>query len=186
MQTVYLITTGGTIEKEYSEQLGVVLNNTSKVGEYLKRLRLPDCNVQIVPLMNKDSLDMTQEDRGALVSAVKERLSSHCPMVITHGTDTLVESGRWIERSIPGLAVPIVLTGAMKPLGFDRSDGLQNLTESLLAAQLLGAGVYVVFHGRAFPASRARKDLALGTFVALDETAPPLDFEVRHGGLLND
>lgn len=53
MRTVYLITTGGTIEKEYSEKTGVLLNDTNKIGDYLKRLRLPDTDVHVVPLMNK-------------------------------------------------------------------------------------------------------------------------------------
>lgn len=70
MQSIYLITTGGTIEKEYSEQMGIVLNNASKIGDYLKRLRLPDCQVRVIPLMNKDSLEMTPEDRDALLTKV--------------------------------------------------------------------------------------------------------------------
>ena len=165
MQTIYLITTGGTIEKEYSEQLGMVLNQESRVGEYLKRLRLPDCDVRVIPLMNKDSLEMTPEDRATLVAEVKQLLPLKCPVVITHGTDTMVESGLAIEHAIPDLAVPVILTGAMKPLGFDLSDGLQNLTEGLFAARLLGAGVHVVFHGQVFAAERVRKDKSLGTFV---------------------
>jgi len=167
MQTIFLITTGGTIEKEYSEQLGVVMNSAAKIGQYLKQLRLPDCEVRIIPLMNKDSLEMTPEDRASLVAEILNLLPSKCPIVITHGTDTMVESGTFIEKSIPSLEVPVILTGAMMPLGFERSDGLQNLTESLFAARLLGPGVYVVLHGQVFPAAEARKDKELGTFVRL-------------------
>ena len=137
MQTIYLITTGGTIEKEYSEQLGMVLNQESKIGQYLKQLRLPDLDLQIVPLLNKDSLEMTSEDRDALVAEVESLFSLNCPIVVSHGTDTMVDSGIALEKALPNLTVPVILTGAMKPLGFDRSDGLQNLTESLLAARLL-------------------------------------------------
>jgi L-asparaginase len=168
MQTIYLITTGGTIEKEYSEQLGMVLNNESKISQYLKYLRLPDCEVRVVPLMNKDSLEMTLEDRASLLAELEDLLTLNCPVVITHGTDTMVESGAMIEQSIRILQVPVILTGAMKPLGFDRSDGLQNLTESLLAARILNPGVYVVFHGQVLPASIARKDKKRGTFVRTD------------------
>jgi L-asparaginase len=168
MQTIYLITTGGTIEKEYSEQLGLVLNTTGKIGDYLKRLRLPDCDVRIIQLMNKDSLEMTPEDRARLVAEVEQLLVLNCPIVITHGTDTMVESGSLIEKAFPALKVPVILTGAMKPLGFDQSDGLQNLTESLFAARLLGHGVYVVFHGQVIPVSHARKDKERSTFVQAD------------------
>jgi L-asparaginase len=165
MRTIYVLTTGGTIEKRYSEQEGAVLNDGSKIGQYLERLRLPDTDVQVVPVMNKDSLEMTAEDRAELVARLTELLPSGCPVVITHGTDTMAETGRTIQRAFPQLAVPVILTGAMRPLGFEGSDGLQNLTESLLAARLLAPGVYIVLHGQAFAADRAEKDRELGTFV---------------------
>lgn len=165
MKTIYLITTGGTIEKEYSEQLGIVTNRGARVSDYLRRLRLPGTDVHLVQLMNKDSLEITPEDRSKLVMVIEQLLPLGFPIVVTHGTDTLVESGMLLQREILHLAVPVILTGAMKPLGFDSSDGLQNLTESLLAARLLGPGVFVVFHGQVFPIDQARKDRELGTFI---------------------
>ncbi|MGH9607568.1 MAG: asparaginase [Terracidiphilus sp.] len=166
MQTIYLVTTGGTIEKAYSERSGAVLNTGSKIGQYLKLLRLPDAEVRVMPLMNKDSLEMTAEDRAELARVLRPLLPGGQPIVITHGTDTMVETGLYLEKTFPALEVPVILTGAMTPLGFEGSDGLQNLTESLLAARLLGPGVYVVMHGQVFPAGRARKDKDRGTFVA--------------------
>jgi L-asparaginase len=164
---VYLITTGGTIEKEYSEQLGTVHNSAAKIGQYLKQLRLPNSEVEVMPLMNKDSLEMTAEDRAGLVSELAKLLPQGHPIVITHGTDTMVETGLYIEKAFPELNVPVILTGAMTPLGFEGSDGLQNLTESLFASQLLSPGVHVVIHGQAFPVTRVRKNRELATFVAL-------------------
>lgn len=165
MLTIYVLTTGGTIEKMYSEQAGTVLNDVSKIGQYLDRLRLPDTDVRVVPVMNKDSLEMTSEDRAELVSRLAALLPSRCPIVITHGTDTMTETGIYIQRVFPSLPAPIILTGAMRPLGFEGSDGLQNLTESLLAARLLAPGVYIAIHGQVFPADGAVKDRKLGTFV---------------------
>lgn len=165
MQTIHLITTGGTIEKMYSEQSGAVLNTASKIGQYLKRLRLPDCDVRVLSLMNKDSLEMTAEDRAVLVSEMARLLPDQLPIVITHGTDTMVETGVYIQKALPQLSVPVILTGAMTPLGFEGSDGLQNLTESLLAARLLQPGVYVVLHGQVFAADKVRKDRDQATFV---------------------
>ncbi len=165
MRTVQVITTGGTIEKAYSEQSGEVLNTTSKIGLYLQLLRLPDLDVRVTPLMNKDSLEMSDGDRARLVAEAGKLLALNQPIVITHGTDTMVESGLAIERAFPSLPVPIILTGAMSPLGFEKSDGLQNLTESLFAAQLLAPGVYIVIHGRAFPVAHVRKDRERSTFV---------------------
>src|ERR1019366_8953554 len=168
MQTIYVLTTGGTIEKMYSERAGTVVNDASKIGDYLDMLRLPDTDVQVVPVMNKDSLEMTSDDRAELVAQMTPLMAEKRPIVITHGTDTIAETGIYIQRAFPALAVPIILTGAMRPLGFDHSDGLQNLTESLLAARLLAPGVYIVIHGQVFPADRAMKDRDLGTFVAKD------------------
>jgi L-asparaginase len=165
MQTIYLITTGGTIEKMYSEQSGAVLNSASKIGDYLTRLRLPDCNVRVISLMNKDSLEMTAEDRIGLVSEMSPLLPDGHPIVITHGTDTMVETGLYLQRAFPDLKVPVILTGAMTPLGFEGSDGLQNLTESLLAARLLQPGVFVVMHGQVFSADTVRKDRERATFI---------------------
>jgi L-asparaginase len=108
---------------------------------------------------------MTQEDRELVLRAVRERLVAMAPIVITHGTDTMVETGMFLQSQLPGLPVPVVLTGAMSPLGFERSDGLQNLTESLMAARILPPGVYVVMHNQVFPVDKTRKDRERATFV---------------------
>lgn len=165
MKTVQVITTGGTIEKAYSEQSGAVLNTTSKIGQYLQFLRLPDLDVRVTPLMNKDSLEMSPEDRALLVAETRKLLALNQPIVITHGTDTMVESGLAIEDAFPSPPVPIILTGAMSPLGFEKSDGLQNLTESLFATRVLASGVFIVIHGQVFPVAHVRKDRERGTFV---------------------
>jgi L-asparaginase len=165
MQRIYLISTGGTIEKVYSEQSGVVENRAAKLERYLQRLRLPDAEIRTENLMNKDSLEMTDEDRAEVRDRVAGLLAEGAPIVISHGTDTMVETGRFLEKSFADLKVPIILTGAMTPLGFEGSDGLQNLTESLLAARLVAPGVYIVMHGQVFPVSHARKDKAKATFV---------------------
>lgn len=165
MQRIYLLSTGGTIEKVYSEQSGVVENRAAKLERYLRMLRLPDAEIHTFNLMNKDSLEMTDEDRAEVRDRVAALLAECAPIVISHGTDTMVETGRYLEKSFADLKVPIVLTGAMTPLGFEGSDGLQNLTESLLAARLVAPGVYIVMHGQVFPVSKARKDKDKATFV---------------------
>lgn len=162
--TIHLITTGGTIEKIYSEQSGQVENLVAKIDRYLKQLRLPDVEIEVTPLMNKDSLEMTDEDRELVLSTVRDKVAD-APVVVTHGTDTMVRTGRLLKRRIADLKYPIVLTGAMTPLGFERSDGLQNLTESLFAARVLQPGVWIVMHGQVFDVDRARKDRDLARFV---------------------
>ena len=124
---IYIVTTGGTIEKIYSEQTGQVENLTAKIDRYLQLLRMPDTEIDITPLMNKDSLEMTEEDREIVLAVVRQKVVL-APVVITHGTDTMVVTGRLLETEAVVTSVPVVLTGAMTPLGFERSDGLQNLT----------------------------------------------------------
>ena len=168
MLKVNVITTGGTIEKIYSEQTSTVVNLDNQIDRYLGRLRLPDCDIRVVPLMNKDSLEMTDADRSAILETVERMLREPSVIVIIHGTDTMVQTGCFLKQSLPELNVPIVLTGAMTPLGFEGSDGLQNLTESLFAARVLGPGIYVVMHNQAFPIDRVRKDRETSRFVWID------------------
>jgi L-asparaginase len=165
MQRIYLLSTGGTIEKVYSEQSGAVENRAAKLDRYLRALRLPDAEIRSIQLMNKDSLEMTDADRAEVRDRVAELIKEGVPIVISHGTDTMVETGLFLERAFPNLQVPVILTGAMTPLGFEGSDALQNLTESLLAARLLSPGVFVVMHGQVFPVGRVRKDKDKATFV---------------------
>jgi L-asparaginase len=96
---------------------------------------------------------------------VRQRLDA--PIIITHGTDTLVETGLFLKQRLASLPVPIILTGAMTPLGFERSDGLQNLTESLLAARLLPPGIWLVIHNQVFPIDAVRKDRDTSRFVPI-------------------
>jgi L-asparaginase len=168
MTSIYIVTTGGTIEKTYSEQTGSVANVDNKIQRYLDFLRLPDCEIFVVPLLNKDSLEMADRDRKLVLDTVKGLLSEGAPIIVTHGTDTMVETGMYLKRGLPHVYVPIILTGAMTPLGFEGSDGLQNLTETLFAVRLLPAGIYVVMHNRAFPVDRVRKDSERSRFVWSD------------------
>ena len=108
---------------------------------------------------------MTDHDRVLLLGMVRAILKENAPIIITHGTDTMAESGRYLERALPDLQVPIVMTGAMTPLGFEGSDGLQNLTEGLFAIRFLNPGIYIVMHGQHFPIANVRKDKALSRFI---------------------
>jgi L-asparaginase len=165
MQKIHIIATGGTIEKVYSEQTGNVQNLDSKIDRYFRLLRLPDADIQVTHLMNKDSLEMTDADRAQILAAVREKMARPAPIIITHGTDTMIDTGLFLQANLTDFKFPIVLTGAMTPLGFEASDGLQNLTESLFAARVLAPGVYVVMHNQVFPVWQVRKDRELARFV---------------------
>jgi L-asparaginase len=138
---------------------------------HLQTLRLPELQVDVTPLMNKDSLEMTDEDRDMVLAVVRARVAE-APVVITHGTDTIVETGRLLKAKIARLRHPIVLTGAMAPLGFERSDGLQNLTESLFAVRILPVGVWIIIHNQYFDVDNVRKDRDASRFVAIRTMEP--------------
>jgi L-asparaginase len=163
---IHLVTTGGTIEKIYSEQTGQVENLGAKIDRYMQLLRLPDAQIEVTPLMNKDSLEMIDEDRELVLAVVRVKINE-APVVITHGTDTMVDTGRLLKARLPDLRYPVILTGAMTPLGFEQSDGLQNLTESLLAARTLAPGVWIVMHNQVFDVEHVRKDRQHARFVAV-------------------
>lgn len=171
MRHVTLITTGGTIEKTYDERSGQLENQRSIVRRMLYRLRLEDTAVNIVELMSKDSLLMTDDDRHRIAQTVialggSGDLATECAgIVILHGTDTLCKTGDTLVREVHAPRVPIVLTGAMRPYEMKRSDALQNLTEAIFASATLEPGVYVVAHGRALRFPGVRKDRDRQTFV---------------------
>jgi L-asparaginase len=164
---IHVLTTGGTIEKVYSEQSGTMQNIVARINRYVEQLRLPDTQIEVTQLMNKDSLEMTDADRQHILDAVASRIGA-APVVVTHGTDTMVDTGKVLKAGLTGLRHPVILTGAMTPLGIERSDGLQNLTESFFAARTLPPGVWLVLHNQVFDVDRVRKDRELARFVAVD------------------
>src|ERR1700690_2302002 len=116
MHKIYFIARGGTIEKVYSKHTANVQNLDSKIDRYFRMLRLPDAEIAVTHLMNKDSLEMTDADRENVLATVREKLAAGpAPVVITHGTDTMVETGLLLQRNLPELRYPLVFTGAMTP-----------------------------------------------------------------------
>lgn len=145
---VAILTTGGTIEKTYNEADGSLRNNGSVLDEILGGLRLPMVVTRPVGVMSKDSLEMTDADRGKILAAVREALIWEDAVLVVHGTDTLALTGEHLHANLPGLSKPVVLTGAMRPYKFRDTDAYQNMTEALLACRLLPGGVYVAMHNQ--------------------------------------
>ncbi len=165
MRRVHILTTGGTMEKRYVEQNGEMRNTEPQIARCLKLLRLPQMQVSIEQLMNKDSLEMTDADRHCIADHVETAASAGLPVLVTHGTDTVVETGKVVAARLPHLETPVVFTGAMVPFGIEGSDAMQNLAEALLATHLMPPGVYLSFHGEVFPIVAVRKDRANSRFV---------------------
>jgi L-asparaginase len=151
--------TGGTFDKTYDE-----INGRLSFGEthVLEMLRLGRSRVELTveTLMMVDSLDMTGADRARIVARCAE-----CPeqqIVVTHGTDTMVETARALAAGVGGKTV--VLTGAMIPYAFGSSDGLFNLGSAVSFAQVLPPGIYIAMNGQCFPWDRVRKNTEIGVF----------------------
>jgi L-asparaginase len=164
---IALISTGGTIEKTYDELSGVLANQVSVLDIMLVSLELRGIEVQRVSLMNKDSLDMTPEDHTLIAETAGQLARETAGVVVVHGTDRLAVSGDRVVALVGTPASPIVFTGAMRPYELRSTDALQNLTEALLAVQLLAPGVYVSMHNQVLKFPGVTKDKGLGTFVKI-------------------
>ena len=160
---IRILITGGTFDKEYDELGGVLYFKETHVPEMLRlgRCLLP---VEVATVMMVDSLQMTTADREAILARCREAPEDR--IVVTHGTDTMVETAGVLAAGRTGKT--IVLTGAMVPYAFGSSDGLFNLGSALSFAQVLPPGVYVAMNGRCLPSDRVRKNRALGVFEEAD------------------
>ncbi|MBL7665872.1 MAG: asparaginase [Bacteriovoracaceae bacterium] len=168
-QQLFVLTTGGTIEKTYDEEVGSIENRETVIqANILKRLRLPYTKIDVKYVMNKDSLEMDDQDRNIIFQALSRFLSYQAPVVIVHGTDTMTVTAEYCMQQLPKPPVAVVFTGAMKPLGFDDSDATQNVTEALLAAKLLAPGYYICFHNQVFTVPHVRKNKEKRTFESLN------------------
>lgn len=166
---ISIITTGGTIEKTYNEQDGSLANRgTILKNKILSKMRLPHTHIEVFPLMNKDSLYMTEEDRELIFKTISEHLKQNIPIVVLHGTDTMTLTAEYCYKRLKAPSVPIIFTGAMIPLGFDDSDATQNVIEALLAARMLTAGLYISFHNHIFKVPHVQKNKERGTFEEMD------------------
>jgi len=159
---IRIFVTGGTFDKEYNELAGTLDFKTTHLPEML-RLGRSRVDVSVATLMMVDSLDMTDADRASIVERC--RLAGESRILITHGTDTMVETARALAAAFPaGGTKTIVLTGAMVPYAFGSSDGLFNLGSALSFVQVLPAGVFVAMNGRCFAAGSVRKNRETGVF----------------------
>jgi L-asparaginase len=156
---IRLYVTGGTFDKEYNELNGELYFKDTHVRQVLQQGR---CNldIELRTLMMIDSTEMNATDRELIRKQCAE--SDTDRIVITHGTDTMAETARFLGASVSGKT--IVLVGAMVPLTFGSSDGLFNLGSALAFVQTLPPGVYVAMNGRYFPCDRVRKNRGTGLF----------------------
>ena len=157
---IQILVIGGTFDKAYNELDGQLFFKDSHLPEMLHRGRCL-IDIEVKTIMMRDSLEMTEKDRDVILN--------HClstgrdRILITHGTDTMVETARCLGERIRDKTV--VLTGAMVPYVFGSSDGLFNLGSALAFTQTLPSGVYIAMNGQHFTHDDVRKNRDKGVFV---------------------
>ena len=157
---IRILITGGTFDKDYDELTGRLFFRDTHLPEMLRRGRcLLDVAAETVMMI--DSLELDDQGRQRIVSRARD--CDETAVVITHGTDTMVQTARALAGA--GLdRKTVVLTGAMVPYAFGSSDGLFNLGSALSFVQVLPPGVYIAMNGQHFPWDRVRKNTADGCF----------------------
>ena len=160
---IRILITGGTFDKEYNELTGELFFKDTHLSEMLI---LGRCRVKVGvrTLMMIDSLDMTEQDRALIADHCNK--SQETKIIITHGTDTMAETAKFLASRINHKT--IVLTGAMIPYKFGSSDGLFNLGSAMAFVQSLPSGVYVAMNGRCFTWDNVRKNKKTGEFEEID------------------
>lgn len=158
---IQILTAGGTIDKIYFDAKSTFQVGESPISELLHEANLT-LDIEVKSVLRKDSLEMTDEDRAEIRRAAEASASAH--IVVTHGTDTMVKTGRALV-GVPDKT--IVLTGAMQPARFRSTDALFNVASAITAVQTLPAGVYIAMNGRIFDPRQARKNVVENRFEAL-------------------
>lgn len=159
---ITFITTGGTIDKIYFDQLSAFQVGDPQIGEVLSEANVT-FTYEIRPLLRKDSLELTDDDRRLIHDAVQQTPTRH--VVITHGTDTMALTAACLQDILDKV---IVLTGAMQPVRFRLTDAVFNIASAVIAVQLLPDGVYIAMNGQVFPAGHVRKNAARRQFEMID------------------
>jgi len=158
-----ILTTGGTIDKNYFDALSEYQIVESGIPALLReaRVALPH---RVEEVCRKDSLELTDADRAEIARRAGEAPETR--IVITHGTDTMTETAKVLAQAVPGKT--IVLTGALSPARFAETDAPFNLGMAFATTQTAPAGVWIVMSGEVFDGLKVRKDRAAGRFVAID------------------
>jgi L-asparaginase len=161
--TILVLTTGGTIDKQYFDALSQYQITDSIITRLLDVARV--CHpYRVEEVLRKDSIDITDADRAQLVEHVRQ--AKFLKIVITHGTDTMTLTARALA-GIPDKT--IVLTGALAPARFSESDAAFNVGMAFAAAQTAAPGVYIAINGSVFRGGEVVKDREHGCFVPVTD-----------------
>jgi len=158
---IRFVTTGGTIDKIYFDALSQFKVGDSPIDTILGE-GLVSFDYDVVSMFRKDSLELTDEDREELRRFIASEDAEH--YVITHGTDTMVESAQVLGEVSDKR---MVLTGALSPARFKTTDAVFNIAMAVAAVQLVDPGVYIAMNGQVFTADKVRKNREANRFEAI-------------------
>lgn len=162
MKKLKIITTGGTIDKIYHDANSTFQIGDPQIGQLLEQSNVT-IDYEIVSLMRIDSLDMRDAYRRVIAETISAD-ADYTRFVITHGTDTMVETGRWLMNMAAEQGKTIVLTGSMQPARFRLTDAVFNIGTAIIAAQTLPAGTWITMNGQVFNPLVTRKNNDLNQF----------------------
>lgn len=156
----FFIQMGGTIDKDYPKNTGGYSFEIAEAAftRILSRSRV-NFNYEFIICTRKDSLEIETTDRERLVKLIEQLPDGH--IIITHGTDTLIETGLYLEMNINR---PAVLTGSMRPERFRNSDADLNLGMAIGTAGMIKSGIYIAIQGLVKKASDMLRDDKTGLF----------------------
>ena len=158
---IQIFITGGTFDKSYNYINGELFFEKTHLPEMLKRSRC-QLDLKIETLMMIDSLEMNDSHLEEIISNGKNCNTDK--IIITHGTDRMVETAKAIAQSELKHKT-IILTGAMIPYAFgSSSDGFFNLGCALSYVQTLNKGVYITMQGQYFNWNEVAKNTNKGVF----------------------
>jgi L-asparaginase len=157
---ITIVTTGGSIDKDYPKPTkGYAFEIGPPAAKRILESVKPNFNFKIVSVLQKDSLDITDDDRELILEAVKNSTSGK--IIITHGTDTMLKTA---EKLSAVEDKTVIVTGATRPERFADSDAAFNLGCAIGAISALTKGVYIVMQGRVYPWDKCRRDEETGRF----------------------
>jgi L-asparaginase len=157
---ILIVTTGGTIDKQYFDALSEYQVGESVIDRLIKAARV-SVPLRVVELMRKDSLELTDEDRALIASTIAGAPETR--IIVTHGTDTMTDTAKVLEETAAGKT--IVLTGALAPARFAETDAPFNLGMAFGCCQSAPPGIWIVMNGIVFDGRKVRKDRDRGRFV---------------------
>ena len=157
---IVFVQTGGTIDKDYPKaEKGYAFEITEPAVKRILQKANPNFDYEIIPLLKKDSLDITDEDRNKIHQTCQKTNSNK--IIITHGTDTMIQTAKKLSNI---KNKTIILTGATKPEKFTDSDASFNVGTAIGAINIPSKGVYIAMNGRIYPWNKAKRNPKTGQF----------------------